>query len=149
MQALAILAASLIFVFGIVFRPPRIPPRVTPELSPTPFPVPSRTPVPVARTTPVLPIAPPPETIWFYPGSVLVSPDTYETPDDPDKVTLWYKEKINAIGLNVRSYVQTKTNDSVLNKLVGAGADNIKISVEISKAAGTVTTRIRVTIDNQ
>jgi hypothetical protein len=84
---------------------------------------------------------------FVYP-SARVTQDTskklvLESTDSADTVTDWYKNRINAEGMNVTSFVTTNTNDNVLNKLVGA-SNTKKVSVEITKDAGEVTVKIFV-----
>ncbi len=47
--------------------------------------------------------------------------------------------------MNVKTFVTTKANDKVLNKLVGADADK-ELRVEISKDPGDSLVKISVTI---
>ena len=54
--------------------------------------------------------------------------------DNVDAITNWYKEKIKAQGMNVTSFVVTKTNNNVFNKLVGADGKR-QVRVEIKKEA--------------
>jgi|SRR3989344_7671342 len=67
--------------------------------------------------------------------------------DDPDKITDWYKEKIRSLGLSSKSFVTTKSNDNVENKLVGSNGD-LEIAVEIKKAAGSSIAVIKVNSDS-
>ena len=69
----------------------------------------------------------------------------YESQDDPDAITDWYKEKIKELGMSAKSLVTTKTNGNVLNKLVGANGKR-EIRVEITKPADQPTTEIKLTI---
>ncbi len=100
---------------------------------------------PLPTSTPTLPkstlspSAPNPEITvineYLYPGSVIVNSDggsmKLTSSDDPDMITQWYKEKIKSAGMNVNSFVTTKTNDNVLNKLSGAdGKTEIKIEIK-------------------
>lgn len=80
-----------------------------------------------------------------YPNSVILENNTglvLESNDDPDLITNWYKEKIREMDLSAKSFVQTRANDVVLNKLAGAG-NNREITVEISKN-GNSKVKIRV-----
>jgi hypothetical protein len=52
--------------------------------------------------------------------------------EDTDTVTTWYKEKVRAEGMNIKTFVTTKANEKVLNKLSGASA-NREVRVEITK----------------
>jgi len=67
----------------------------------------------------------------------------FESNDDPDLITNWYKEKIKSLGMNSKSFVQTKTNGNVLNKLVGARGDK-EIRVGIVKKNDESVTKITV-----
>lgn len=75
----------------------------------------------------------------------------YESMDDPDTITNWYKEKIRSFGMNTKAFVQTKTNGNVLNKLAAANG-NREINIEITKKADESKVKIKVTdtlpIDN-
>ena len=74
---------------------------------------------------------------YVYPGSQTVSAIDNAivlTSDNPDDVTNWYKAKIKSQGMSVTSFVTTKTNNTVLNKLVGDDS-NKKVEVEIKKNA--------------
>ena len=81
-----------------------------------------------------------------YPGSNKTGSNTYQSSDDPGKITDWYKDKIKSLGANSKSFVQTNTNGNVLNKLVGAKS-GLTISVEIKKRSGDNQTTITVTLD--
>jgi len=129
--------------------------------------LPSKNPTPVISNTPILILSPSkiynsttPIVQNFsdlkYPSSrQLESSDTsfvFESNDDPDLITNWYKEKIKSLGMNSKSFVQTKTNGNVLNKLVGARGDK-EIRVGIVKKNDESVTKITVSttipIDNQ
>jgi hypothetical protein len=79
---------------------------------------------------------------FIYPGS---SVQNRSDSDDTDAITEWYKNKIKSLGVNVKSFVTTKANDKVLNKLVGANSE-LEISVEISKDQGVSVARITVSL---
>ena len=71
------------------------------------------------------------------PAPTKLSINHYKYPDSEvlfssDIITSWYKEKITKEGMNVRTFVTTKTNDDVLNKLVAADGKK-EVRVEISK----------------
>ena len=85
---------------------------------------------------------------YIYPGSVIISSNgstlKLTSSDNPDTITQWYKEKIKSAGMNVNSFVTTKTNGNVLNKLSAAdGTTDIK--VEIKKQASGSKVEISVT----
>lgn len=120
----------------------------TPNLTPVPRTTPTITPTPTPK-----PQAPTDQQKGSlrYPNSSFIrtegETDIYESQDDSDRITDWYKEKIEQLGLNTTSFVKTKSNDNVLNKLVGADGSR-EVSVEISKPAGTSTVTIKVTTKN-
>lgn len=84
-----------------------------------------------------------------YPNSQTVSSGDnsliLNSTDNVDTITDWYKEKIKGEGMNVTSFVTTKTNDNVLNKLVGADGER-EIRVEITKQAGSSNVKISIVI---
>lgn len=88
-------------------------------------------------------------SLFIYPGASVIS-STQETAslqsnDNSDAITEWYKEKIKAQGMSVTSFVTTKTNDNVLNKLVGAdGAKEVR--VEIRKDSGNSLVKIEISL---
>lgn len=86
---------------------------------------------------------------WQYPGSTILAATnsslTLNANADTDTITNWYKEKIKASGANAKSFVTTKANDKVLNKLVGSNGKT-EIRVEISKEPGSSVVQIGVTI---
>jgi hypothetical protein len=105
--------------------------------SPTKVPVPTQSP----QTSNILE--------YKYPNSQIVSSSSnslsLESSDNSDSITKWYKDKINSQGMNVKTYVATKANDKILNKLVGA--DGYKeISIEISKEDSQSMVNISITI---
>lgn len=129
----------------------------------------SNNPIPKVSNTPVLTLTPSPSKIYNlitptvqsysdlqYPNSRQAGSNDasliFESSDDPDLITNWYKEKIRNLGMNSKSFVQTKTNGNVLNKLVGARGDK-EVRVEIVKKNDESVTKITVSttipIDNQ
>jgi len=86
---------------------------------------------------------------YKYPNSRIISSTSHsmslESSDNSDSITNWYKDKINSLGMNVKTYVTTSTNDKVLNKLVGADG-NKEIKIEISKENTDSLVSISVTI---
>ena len=85
-----------------------------------------------------------------YPRSIIISLNsnfaTFESSDDPKKITDWYKNKIKDMGMNTTSFVQTSTNGNVLNKLVGADG-NQKVRVEINKHNNSAIVKIVVVVN--
>ncbi len=86
---------------------------------------------------------------YRYPNSTVISSLNNSllltSSDDADKITNWYKEKINSQGMNVKTFVTTKTNDNVLNKLVGADPD-MEVRVEITKDSGSSSVNISISL---
>jgi hypothetical protein len=86
---------------------------------------------------------------FHYPGASVTSstntPLELTTHDSPASVTDWYKNKINATGMNVKSFVTTTANEKVVNKLVAANGGQ-EISVDITKDPGSTTVKIIVEI---
>src|SRR3990172_11371851 len=83
----------------------------------------------ISRETSASPIPTPKSTsavvssqAFQYPNSVQVRSEnnstTYESSDDPNLITNWYKDKIKSLNMNAKSFVTTKTNGNILNKLV-------------------------------
>jgi hypothetical protein len=118
----------------------------TPTQTPTPTPI--QSPVPTPKQ-PALPNQTQIPSKLQYPNANKISTEAntsiYQSQDDPDTITDWYKEKIESLGMSAKSFVKTKTNDNVLNKLVGADGE-YEIRVEITKSADSPTTEIKVTI---
>ena len=114
----------------------------------TDTPIPTKTPIPSPTNTP----KPASSNLssFQYPNSQVVSSSEnsliLNSIDNADSITDWYKEKIKGEGMSVTSFVTTKTNDNVLNKLVGADGER-EIRVEITKEAGSSTVKISVTLN--
>lgn len=75
---------------------------------------------------------------YVYPNSKVAKMENFylvlESNDESSAVTQWYKEKIRSEGMNVKTFVTTKTNGNVLDKLVGANSEK-EIMVEVEKKA--------------
>lgn len=69
--------------------------------------------------------------------------ENWESDDNPDTITAWYKEKLKSLGYNANSFVVTKANDKILNKLVSDNGTN-QIRIEISKENGNSPVKIKV-----
>lgn len=86
---------------------------------------------------------------YKYPNSETVSSsDTsllLNSTDNVGVITDWYKEKIKESGMNVKTFVTTKANDNILNKLVGANGEK-KVRIEISKNGEGSTVRISISL---
>ena len=110
----------------------------TPTKTLTPFP--TNTPKPASSNL----------SSYQYPNSQVVSSGDnsliLNSTDNADTITDWYKEKIKGEGMSVTSFVTTKTNDNVLNKLVGADGER-EIRVEITKDAASSTVKISVSLN--
>ncbi len=112
-----------------------IPP--TPHKLPTPIPI---SPSPTSTPTILNSI--------IYPGAKTISPNHYQSYDDPQVITAWYKSRIQLLGYTTRSFVTTKTNAHILNKL-SASKTGKSILVEISQPNPNAQVKIVVTLDNQ
>ncbi len=88
---------------------------------------------------------------FIYPGSSVKSKSTLSltlnSESDPDAITNWFKDQLSALGFNTTSFVMTKTNINVLNKLVVA-KNNTQVSVDIKKSASAAQSEITVEIKN-
>ncbi len=87
---------------------------------------------------------------WRYPGAVQVGESvsglSFTSNDRADAVTDWYKQKITALNMNVKTFIQTKANGKVMNKLVGADSrQNISVAISQKEAAAPVTIGISIT----
>ncbi len=80
---------------------------------------------------------------FAYPGSQNKGDNEYESTDNPESITNWYKEKVKAMGFNTKSFVTTKTNDNVNNVLAGASGQT-DIKVTITRGSGDTTTHIKI-----
>lgn len=127
-------------------------PSPTNQDTPTPTPVNQQT---LKPTTPAIAIPTPSPTLTpqnfidelVYPNSKKVSGGensfVLESNDDSDVITNWYKDVIRSLGMNVKTFVTTKTNGKVLNKLAGTGSSG-EVTVEISKSADSAKVEVRV-----
>src|SRR4030066_576550 len=104
--------------------------------------VPTSTPIPIVTSQASI-------SDYHYPNSQLVSSSEnslmLSSSEDPETITNWYKEKIKSEGMNVKTFVSTKTNNNVLNKLVGSNGKK-EVSVEIKKPVGESVTSITINI---
>lgn len=91
------------------------------------------------------------DSTWIYPNSKQIENTgnalSLESSDDPGKITDWYKQKIESMRMNAKSFVQTKTNENVLNKLAAANGKE-KIDIEIEQKAGEQIVKIKVLLNN-
>lgn len=86
---------------------------------------------------------------FIYPNSKQISISanklSLESQDSPQTITNWYKDKIKSLGMSATSFVQTSTNDNVLNKLAGSSG-NQQVRVEISKSA--TDTKVKIIVES-
>ena len=87
---------------------------------------------------------------YIYPGSKVLSQSekamVLTSNDATEKITSWYERKIQADGINVRSFVKTKTNGNVMNKLVGA-KQGAEIEVTVEKKVDETSTRVEISVN--
>jgi len=104
---------------------------------------PSSTPIPTITikptVTPTIPVAVASNslTVYKYPNSTVVSIDNnsmvLRSDDDTGLITQWYKDKIVEKKMSVKTFISTKANDKILNKLNGVSGDE-EVEIEISKS---------------
>lgn len=156
MNIVIISFALFIFFSGVYVGQKQSPPVLSSESEESPQPTPEVTPQPTVIPTPQPMKSDTPQTSvevnmqnYIYPGAkVTVSTSTslnLESNDNPDTITNWYKDKIKSESMNVTSFVVTKTNGNVLNKLVGA-KEGMELRVEIKKNAKDSTVYIIVSV---
>lgn len=92
--------------------------------------------------------SPAPLDNYVYPGSTAIKTESsrleLESKDTASKVTEWYKEKIRSSSFNAKSFTQTSTNGTVLNKLSAVKpGEKIDISIKKDQNASIVT----ITVD--
>lgn len=112
---------------------------------PTPTPQKEILSTPTASPSPTATPTPPQKQSgdFIYPNSKNTGGENYESTDDPDVITNWYKEKIKGMGMNIKTFVTTKTNGNVLNKLAGATSER-NFQVEIGRKEGEAVTKIKI-----
>ncbi len=75
---------------------------------------------------------------WYYPNASSQNSSSGEanlnSTDDSQTITIWYKNKIHDQQMNVTSFIQTNTNNNVLNSLVAANGQQ-EIRIEIKKSS--------------
>ncbi len=103
-------------------------------VTPTSTAVPTTQPTKLASAKPT--IITPVSFIKIYSNSRIISQSdnsiVFESDDSPDVITAFYKSLIEQSGSIVTSFVTTKTNGNVLNKLAGV-VDNQSIEIEIKR----------------
>lgn len=84
----------------------------------------------------------------IYPGSLIRNQTEtaleLESSNDPQSVTQWYKDTIDSMNMNVKSFSQNTVNGNTHNSLVSAN-NNTEIRVTITKNKSESTTKISVT----
>lgn len=83
------------------------------------------------------------ESGLVYPNSTNTGSNTYQTTDDPDMVTEWYKNQIRSQNYNVKNFVTTVVNGVVENELVGANSSG-ELRIIITKASDSDFTEIAI-----
>lgn len=128
----------------------------SPALTPSPSPSasPNTTPTPIRVSSPPSVTRLPAPRLEInqlrYPNSTQISTTgsslDLESSDNVDTITNWYEDKIRSLFGNAKSFVKTKTNGKVLNKLVASG--NLgEITVEISQDAHL--SRVRISVNTK
>lgn len=134
---IAILIVAIVLVGTGIFMRTRTEDRILGESvptqtpSPTSMPSPSNTSAPTQKSSNLRQFLYPDATISLQSDNSL----TLVSSDDAQTITDWYKNKINELGMNTRSFVQTKTNDNLHNVLAAAKSGE-EIKVTITKNAG-------------
>lgn len=121
-------------------------PTPSPSDQPTPSPLPSITHIPSPKPTthPTIQPSPTPtqqvqtnSTIdaFLFPDAKIIEQTTSSlhltSTVAPEDITSWYKQQIERHNMNITTFVTTSANDSVLNKLAGAGKElNVMIVIE-------------------
>src|SRR4030042_3716946 len=80
------------------------------------------------------------EIIEVLPNSLII-----KSTDDTKTITNWYKEKIKSEGMNINTFVETNTNNNILNKLVGATGQK-ELRIEITKKGSDLSSQINISL---
>ncbi|RJQ36929.1 hypothetical protein C4559_04330 [Candidatus Microgenomates bacterium] len=87
---------------------------------------------------------------FIYPNSKLIDFEenllTLKSSDSTEAITNWYKNKIKADKMSIETFIKTKTNNNVSNKLVGTN-QNKQITVDIKKTASEKESEIIIKIN--
>lgn len=68
----------------------------------------------------------------------------FNTSDSAQEVTDWYKNKINSLNFNAKSFTQTSSNGVTLNKITAARpGENIDVTIKKDQT----TSNVQVTVD--
>ncbi len=73
---------------------------------------------------------------------------TLSSTDDAFLITAWYKEKIRSLGMNVTTFIQTNTNNSILNTLSGSNGSKT-VQIEISKPPNKQEVQIKINANEE
>jgi hypothetical protein len=143
-----LILAGVGFIFNIVSgEDTKVELTSSPGPTQTMSPSPSYSPTPTLKpTTSSLPVVLEVNPIYFtYPRATLVETSStylkYQSMDDPETITNWYKAKIEQQNLRTTSFVKTTSNGKVLNKLVGSNGQ-VEIEVEVEKQPNSPTVSI-------
>ncbi|RJQ25483.1 hypothetical protein C4577_05675 [Candidatus Parcubacteria bacterium] len=86
-----------------------------------------------------------------YPNSKVILEEknriVFESFDDPQKITDWYKRKIEDRGMSLNYAVSTATEGNIRNKLIGED-NSLKTEVEIIKQSQNQAVTINLLIDS-
>lgn len=67
-----------------------------------------------------------------------------ESSDSAQLITDWYKNKINSLEFNARSFTQTNTNGEILNKISAAKpGENLEVTIKKDQT----TSKVKITVD--
>lgn len=122
----------------------------SPSASASASPVATKTPTPTPTSTasPVTTQTGGSISTWIYPGSNVSSQTdsklTMTVNGDPKVITAWYRDKMNGMGFNAKSVIQTQSNEKTLNKLSGASS-TASLLVEIKR--DTESAPLVITVD--
>jgi hypothetical protein len=86
---------------------------------------------------------------WIYPGSTEVDSGintiNLSSNDNTDVITGWYEDRIKNLGMNIRTFIKSRANDDVNNKLSASGGKQ-NISVSVTRKSGDSRVSIKVEI---
>lgn len=123
-------------------------PKAKPQVTQLPLPTKKTEVIAPTQEPKALPVT---DNSYVYPNSFNYSKRgnviSFQTNDSAQVVTDWYKDKIISLGFSAQSFVQTNSNDNVLNKLVAANGKK-EIRVEISKSLSDQVVKVSVFLQN-
>jgi hypothetical protein len=133
--------------------------QLPPIIEITPTIIITSTPIPTVKKNPTLPTLSPIPTqsktspidsnldLWIYPGAAKTTSSnnhlSLESSDNPDKITNWYKDKINSQGMKTQAIAQSNANGNIKNQLSAANT-NYEIQITIAKSADQSITKIEI-----